>query len=648
MTMAEERIMTDSKDNTGTGVSGAGAPFDVWSDWLKTSMGAMSPGSGGEAAGAASEGATARDPLMSAMMKLADANPIRNIIPLNWMEISKSLQTLWTREMSDPVRAMQVATDYNVRLFDTTMKVWSDSAARFWGLPQQEVEEKGKPNKRVADSAKPDKRFVDPAWESNPYYQTLKQTYLLASEYLLRENEEIDGQDTEEEQRRLKFHLKQFVDAVAPANFLLTNPAALKRIMETGGMSVVDGTRNLLADLEEGRLSMVDATAFELGKNIAMTQGKVVYRNKIIELIQYAPQTKQVYEVPLLFMSPWINRYYILDLSPKNSMVNYMVKQGFTVFVISWKNPDAAMEDTGFEDYMTQGPLAAIDAIRDITGSDKVNPVGYCIGGTLLSAALAWLGAGNDEQAQAIGATTFMVSMQDFSEVGDTEVFMDEPQFDVMEKQMLERGYLDQHTQANMFNLLRSNDLIWANVVNNYLLGQKPPAFDMLYWNADGTRMARNAHSFYIRNTYLENNFIEPGKVEIKGRSIDLGKITGEIYAVGAETDHIVPWKSAWRVGQLVGGTVRFALASSGHIAGMINPPAKGKGKYWVNEGGDAGAAATADEWRKHATEHEGSWWADWEKWLETRSGKKVKPPSVGSKNHRPIEDAPGTYVKET
>jgi len=647
--MAEERIMTDPKDNTDTGVSGAGAPFEVWSEWLKTSMGAMSPsaGSSGEAAGAMSGGATGSDPLMSAMMKLADANPIRNIIPLNWMEISKSLQTLWMREMSDPVRMMQLATDYNRRLFDTTTKVWSDVAARFWGLPQQEVEEKGKSNKRVADAVKPDKRFADPAWESNPYYLTLKQTYLLASEYLLRETDEIDGQGTEEEQARLKFHLRQFVDAMAPANFLLTNPAAVRRIMETGGMSVVDGARNLIADVEEGRLSMVDASAFELGKNIAMTPGKVVYRNKIIELIQYAPRTKQVYEVPLLFMSPWINRYYILDLSPRNSMVNYMVEQGFTVFIVSWKNPDAAMEDTGFDDYMTMGPLAAIDVLRDITGSDKVNPVGYCIGGTLLAAALAWLAAGNDEQGQAIGASTFMVSMQDFSEVGDTEIFMDEPQFDVMEKQMLERGYLDQHTQANMFNLLRSNDLIWANVVNNYLLGQKPPAFDMLYWNADGTRMARNAHSFYIRNTYLDNNLIKPGKVKIKGRSMDLGKIGGEIYAVGAETDHIVPWKSAWKIGQLVGGKVRFALATSGHIAGMINPPAKAKGKYWVNEGGDAGSAATADEWREHATEHEGSWWADWEKWLETRSGKKVKPPSVGSKKYPSLEDAPGTYVKE-
>jgi polyhydroxyalkanoate synthase len=260
---------------------------------------------------------------------------------------------------------------------------------------------------------------------------------------------------------------------------------------------------------------------------------------------------------------------------------------------------------------------------------------------------LAWLAAGNDKKAQAFGATTFMVSMQDFAEVGETEVFMDEPQFELMENQMLERGYLDQQTTSNMFNLLRSSDLIWANVINNYLLGQKPPAFDMLYWNADGTRMARNAHSFYIRNTYLENNLIKPGKVQVKGRPLDLGQISGEIYAVGAETDHIVPWASAWKVGQLVGGPVRFALASSGHIAGMINPPAKGKGKYWVNESGDAGSTVTADEWRKNATEHQGSWWVDWGKWLKTRSGKKVKPPSMGSQNHPPIEAAPGTYVKE-
>jgi polyhydroxyalkanoate synthase subunit PhaC len=646
----EESIMSESKavngGDRGT-VPAPMAPFDLWAQWIRENMGAMSavpgasvpwltsPGvSTGEEAEPLPEGAIRTDPLLSTIEILWDANPLHNLLPLNWVEITRSLQTLWAREMNDPVRAAQRATEYNQRLFETTVEIWSDAAARFWGLPRQEKEEKGRPQKR----------FSAPEWENNPFYQTLKESYLLASEFLLKEAEETDGQDTDE-QRRLKFHLRQFVDAMAPVNFLLTNPAALRRIAETGGTSLAEGTRNLLADLREGRLSMTDTTAFELGKNIAVTPGKVVYRNELIELIQYEPKTEQVYEVPILFIPPWINKYYILDLSPKNSMVNYLLEEGFQVFMISWKNPDASMEDAGFEDYMTKGPLAAVDVVKDITGTERVNPVGYCVGGTLLAVTLAWLAVGGEENP--FNASTFMVSLQDFSDVGETAVFIDEPQVEFMEQQMMERGYLDNRKMANMFNLLRSNDLIWSNVVNNYLLGQKPPAFDLLYWNADGTRMARDAHSFYLRNTYLENNLVEPGKVKIKGRPIDLSKIGGEIYAVGAERDHIVPWYSAWKISQLTSGTVRFTLANSGHIAGMINPPSKGKGRHWVNEGGDAGEARTAEEWRKNATEHEGSWWVGWKNWLEPRSGERVDPPNMGSENHPPLEDAPGTYVRE-
>jgi polyhydroxyalkanoate synthase len=641
--------MSDERTRDGGSADTPMAPFDLWTQWLRASVGEVtappgasvpwlaSPGvSTGDEVDQLPEGAVRQDPLLSTVEKLWDANPLQNVLPINWLEIARSLQTLWAREMSDPVRAMQRATEYNRRLFETTMEIWGDAAARFWGLPGQEKEEE--------EGKKPDKRFTDPEWENNPYYQTLKESYLLASEYLLAEADETDGHDPEE-QRRLRFHLKQFVDAMAPVNFLLSNPAALRRIAETGGTSLAEGARNLLADLREGRLSMTDTTAFELGENIAVTPGKVVFRNELIELIQYEPKTEQVYEVPILFIPPWINKYYILDLRPQNSMVNYLLEQGFQVFMISWKNPDSSMEDTKFEDYMTESPLAAAEVVKDITGSEKINPVGYCVGGTLLAIMLAWLTAGGDENP--FQASTFMVALQDFTDVGETAVFIDEPQVEFMEQQMMERGYLDNRKMANMFNLLRSNDLIWSNVVNNYLLGQKPPAFDLLYWNADGTRMARDAHGFYLRNTYLENNLIEPGKVEIKGRPIDLGEIDGEIYAVGAERDHIVPWYSAWKVGQLTSAKTRFALANSGHIAGMINPPSKGKGRHWVNEGGDAGEAKTAEEWRENATEHEGSWWEDWTNWLEPRSGEKVEPPEVGSENYPPLEDAPGTYVKE-
>src|SRR5215217_56884 len=638
--------MPDSGENAGeTGIPNSGsaafAPLEAWSQWLRNNMGTMSasPGSNGEEeAEAVPEGATPSDPLTSAMGKLSD-NPMSNIIPIDWMEISKALQTLHTRQMSDPQRTKQVATDYNRRLEEAMVKVWNDAASRFWGLPRQEEEEEEE------ETGKPDKRFSDPEWESNPYYKMLKETYLLTSEYILKEAEETDdGQDTEEE-KRLKFHLKLFVEAMAPVNFFLTNPAAIKRAIDTRGMSLADGARNLASDLEEGRLSMVDSDAFEVGENLATTPGKVVYRNELIELIQYEPRTERVYEVPILFIPPWINKYYIVDLSEKNSFVKYLVEQGFTVFMTSWKNPDSSMDETKFEDYMTLGPLEAVDVALEITGADRVNPVGYCIGGTLLTMMMAYLAAGDDEERRKLGPPTFMVSLQDFSEVGELSVFIDEPQVEFMEMQMMERGYLGGRNLYNVFNLLRSNDLIWANVINNYLLGQKPPAFDMLYWNSDSMRQARDAMSWYIRNTYLENNLVKPGKIEFNGRPLDLGEITDDIYAVGAEKDHIVPWRSAWQISKLTSANTHFTLAAGGHIAGMIAPPQKGKG-YWTSE--EAISYKTAEEWRENAEEHEGTWWYDFTEWLAPRSGEQVEPPQVGSEKYPPIEDAPGTYVRET
>jgi polyhydroxyalkanoate synthase subunit PhaC len=484
-----------------------------------------------------------------------------------------------------------------------------------------------------------DKRFAAPEWEHNPGYRTLKELYLLASEWLLGLAAEAEPM-TPAERHWLTFHLRQFVDAVSPTHSLASNPVALRRALETGGASLADGWRNLIGDLQQGKLTMVDATAFQPGRNLAVSAGKVIYRNKLVELIQYGPQSGSVHEIPLLIIPPWINKFYILDLQPRNSMVKFLTQQGFTVFMVSWRNPDASMENTTIEEYLDLGLLAPREVVQEIAKSQMLNVMGYCIGGTLLAMALAWLATRGDDR---FGAATFIVSLQDFSRVGDAAVFLGESHVDFIEQRMLERGYLDSREMSNMFNLLRSNDLIWSNVVNNYLLGLKPPAFDLLYWNSDGTRMARAAHSWYLRNTYVENNLIKPGKVQLKGVPLDLGQVRLDIYAVGAEKDHIVPWDAAWRIQQIVAGKTRYVLASSGHIAGIINPPG-GKVSYWTNDH----QTDTPDRWREAAHRHEGSWWTDWAAWLATRSGPKRKPPSLGSRLHPPLQDAPGSYVLES
>jgi polyhydroxyalkanoate synthase len=562
------------------------------------------------------------------------ANPLHKLLPLDWGGITRALYVLTARTAADPLHATESAARLGARLWDEAADTWIRTAACWWGLTPQSKASAPK-------GGEADRRFDAPEWEQHPFFRLLRQNYRAISEQLLEEAGRQTDLDPAERQR-LIFHLRQLVDATSPALFLPTNPAALRKAMETGGASVADGIRNFLADLGQGRLSMTDEQAFAPGKNLALTPGKIVYRNRLIELIQYAPLKERAHAVPLLLIPPWINKFYILDLQPKNSLVRFLLEQGFSVFMVSWKNPDASMEDVTFEDYMTEGPLAASDVIREITGAARVNPVGYCIGGTLLAMTLAYLAAIGDER---FGPPTFMVSLQDFSEVGETAVFMDEPQIEYMEEQMLERGYLDSSHMANMFNLLRSNDLIWSTVVNNYLLGNKPPAFDLLYWNSDGTRMARAAHSFYLRNTYLENNLIQPGKLSFLNVPIDLRRIEGEIYAIGAEKDHIVPWRSAWRISQLTGAKTRFVLTASGHIAGMINPPGKGKGGYWTNDEDEA--AETPEDWLSGAQPHEGSWWSDWAGWLAARSGEKKAAPSVGSAVYPPIGDAPGTYVME-
>jgi polyhydroxyalkanoate synthase subunit PhaC len=574
----------------------------------------------------------ASDPLLRSLDQIWNANPLREVVPIDWAEIAWALRTVWLRSAGKPKAAMSLV-EFNQGLWHSALEFWQEAGQRWLGLF-------GLSSASGPTAGPTDKRFAAPEWRTNPAYLALKQLYLLASDWLLEQGDAADMDEAE--RQRLNFHLRQFVDAMSPSLMLMSNPVALRKAIETGGASLADGARNLLDDLKAGRLSMVDAEAFAPGRNLALTPGKVVHRNKLMELIQYTPTTEQVHQIPLLILPPWINKYYILDMQPKNSMIRYLVGQGFTVFMISWKNPDATMDGIGIEDYMDLGPLEASDVAREITGSPSVNAMGYCIGGVLLTLTLATLAAKGDER---FNAASFNVSPQDFSRVGDTAVFMGEPTIDLIEQQMMERGYLDSREMGNMFSLLRSNDLIWANVVNNYLLGNKAPAFDLLYWNSDGTRMTRAAHSWYLRNTYVENNLIKPCKITLKDEAIDLGRICQDTYAVGCEKDHIVPWESAWRITQLFGGKVRYVLASSGHVAGIINPPG-GKGAYWTREDSD-GAASSPEEWRQSATKHEGSWWPDWSAWLSARSGPKSTPPALGSAKHPPLQDAPGTYVLE-
>ncbi len=598
------------------------SPFDMWSKLIESTM------KGNPAlqasAGQAAEGG--KDHWIALIDQLWQANPYSKLVPLDPAEITRAFQQIWLDAARNPDRAWATYSDF----VQQYTQVMASAALKFWG--------QGKESKPVIAPEKGDKRFSAPDWQQNPVFDALKQSYLLASTTLLKSASEVQGLD-EHQERKLVFYLRQFLDAISPSNMAFTNPQVIHETVQSGGQNLVTGMEHLLRDIQAGQMKMTDTEAFAPGRNLALTPGHVVYRNKLIELIQYAPTTEKVYATPLLFIPPWINKYYILDMQPKNSLIKFMVDSGFTVFVVSWKNPDASMEDTGFEDYLTLGLLAAFDVIKEITGSSKVNPVGYCIGGTLLSMTLPYLAAKGDETATC---ATFFVSLQDFSEVGDTSVFIDEPQVTYVEGQMMERGYLDSRSMATMFNMMRANDLIWSNVVNNYLLGKEPPAFDLLYWNADGTRMARAAHSFYLRNTYLESNLIKPNKIVLKGVPIDLGKIHQDIYAVGTEQDHIVPWKSAWRITQLAGGKVRFILGGSGHIAGIINPPSKGRG-YWTNDK----PVKSAEQWLESAKHHEGSWWTDWVEWLKPHSGEQVAPPAMGSAAHPPISPAPGSYVLE-
>ena len=488
-----------------------------------------------------------------------------------------------------------------------------------------------------------DRRFKHDAWTENPFFDYIRQSYFIAANAVQSVIEDAEGLD-QETARKVEFYTKQFVDAMSPSNFILTNPEVIAKTIETRGDNLLQGLKHLLEDFDpqagQLKIRMTDMQAFELGKNVATTPGKVIFQNELMQLIQYSPSTEEVNERPLLIIPPWINKFYVLDLQPKNSMIKWLVDQGHTVFVISWVNPDASLSDTDFADYVFKGPLAAMDAITRAIGTTEVNAVGYCIGGTLLAATLAYMKEKND---QRIVSATFFVSMIDFSEPGDLGVFIDAEQLQKLESEMHKRGYHEGREMATTFNLLRANDLIWSFYINNYLLGKQPMPFDLLYWNADSTRMPASMHSTYLRTMYLENKFKDPGGMTVGDVPIDVRNITTPSYFISTEDDHIAPWKSTYLGAQLFSGPVKFVLGKSGHIAGIINPPAANKYGYYL---GPEKLDMAAGDWQAQTQSHDGSWWTDWNDWLTPYAGEKVPARIPGEGELKAIEDAPGSYVK--
>ena len=483
-----------------------------------------------------------------------------------------------------------------------------------------------------------DHRWTSTAWQDNPYFFGLQQTYLLTRNLA---DDLIDAANLEEaEDRKAKFAASFAFDALAPTNMLLTNPDALAKAAATGGASVVKGAANMLHDLRhnDGWPSKVDDSGFEPGLNMALTPGKVVYRSDLIEVMQYEPQTEQVYKIPMLFCPPWINKYYIMDLAPQKSLIEWAVQHGHTCFTISYRNPDGSMRDTSFEDYLRQGPLDALRVVQEITGQTQVNTVNVCLGGTLSAIAMAHGAATGD---QPIHTATFLNTLTDFSDPGVLGAFTDEPTVAGLERKMADQGYLEASEMARTFDAIRANDLIFQYVVNNWLLGEDPPAFDLLAWNNDSTRMPARMHSSYLRRCYLHNEFANDA-FEVDGTSLRPADVKQDAYVLSAIDDHIVPWTAAYRTATLLGGRNRFVLSTSGHIAGIVNPPSP-KARHWTNDQ----IPESPEEWLEGAEQHQETWWEDWASWIGERAGKKVDAPKqLGSKDYAPMEDAPGLYVK--
>jgi polyhydroxyalkanoate synthase len=532
---------------------------------------------------------------------------------------------LMTKMMSDPTAVANAQID----LFNDSMTVWRHAAERMFLMREKDAE------------PATDKRFKHPDWTENATFSFIRESYLVAAKSLLFSVRDVKGLDPVKA-KKVDFYTRQFVDAMSPSNFVATNPEVLTTTLETGGQNLLHGLENLLADLDrgEGRLSitMTDMKSFRLGENIAGTPGKVVYQNELMQLIQYAPSTPEVRCRPLLIVPPWINKFYVLDLQPKNSFIKWCVDHGHTVFVISWVNPDERLAQKSFEDYMLEGPLAALDAIEAATGERSVNAVGYCLGGTLLASTLSYMVAHGDDR---IASATYFVTLVDFTEVGDMAVFIDQEQISSLEKRMQERGYLEAHDMATSFNMLRANDLIWSFVVNNYLLGKEPVPFDLLFWNSDSTRMPAAMHSFYLRNMYQRNLLAKPGGITLADTPIDLSAIKTPTFLLSSREDHIAPWKSTYAATRLYSGPVKFVLAASGHMAGVISAPGSKYG-HWTNDE----LPSTPDEWLDGTKTHQGSWWPLWDEWVTPFNLGRVLPRSPCDGKLGAVEDAPGTYVR--
>ncbi|HUU71385.1 MAG TPA: class I poly(R)-hydroxyalkanoic acid synthase [Burkholderiales bacterium] len=548
--------------------------------------------------------------------------------PTDDVGVGKAFTNLAKQMMSDPAKMAEAG----MKMWQGQFELWQS-----W-MKQMSSDNDAAP----AEKPKPDPRFRSDLW-NNWMFDYIRQAYLVAAQDVQNTVAEVEGLD-KQTARKVKFFTKQYVDALAPSNFVLTNPDVLKATMDSGGKNLLDGLNHLLQDIDRGQgklaIKMVDNKAFKMGENVATTPGKVVFQNELMQLIQYEPATPDVYSTPLLIVPPWINKYYILDLRQSNSFIKWAVDQGITVFVVSWVNPDERLAGKTFDDYLIEGPLAAMDAIEQATGEKSINLIGYCLGGTLSAAALGWLAA--RKQSKRVKSTTFFTTMIDFEEPGELGVFVDEEVLANLEKKMEQRGFLEGSDMATTFNLMRANDLVWSFVVNNYLLGREPMPFDLLYWNSDATRMPARMHTFYLRHMYIRNELREPGAVSLAGEAIDLSRVETPMYFASTLEDHIAPWKSTYAGAKLFKGPVKFVLGGSGHIAGIVNPPASNKYWYWTNPS----LEQDADGWLSTAEKHPGSWWTDWRDWVSRFGGDKVPARKPGGGKLKVLEDAPGSFAK--